>query len=75
MKNCIFLLLFVAFATILAAQAPQAINYQAIARNSAGNPVVNQAISVRFSILQGSTSGTVVYMETFTPTHPARRID
>ena len=47
------------------AQAPQAINYQAIARNSAGNPIALTSISVRFRILQGSSTGTAVYAETF----------
>lgn len=47
------------------AQAPQAINYQAIARDAGGN-IVTSAIGVKFRILQGSTSGTSVYEETHT---------
>ena len=50
------------------AQAPQAINYQAIARNSAGNPIPTTAIGVRFRILQGSATGTSVYAETYATT-------
>ena len=40
--------------------------YQGLARNSSGNPVTNQNISLRVSIRQGSVSGTVVYKETHT---------
>jgi len=46
------------------AQSPNAIPYQAVARNSSGNLLQNQAVSVRFSIREGSESGTVVYQET-----------
>ena len=46
------------------AQAPQAFPYQAVARNSIGNLLSNQNISVRFSILEGSNVGMVVYKET-----------
>lgn len=48
----------------LQAQAPQKINYQAVARNAAGNELQNQAIAVRFTIYNGSSTGTVVYQET-----------
>jgi len=36
------------------AQPTSKINYQAVARNAAGNPIVNSGISVRLSILNGS---------------------
>ncbi len=55
---CVILL-----ANVLIAQAPQAIKYQAIARNLNGDPVVNQDIAVKISILQGSDFGPVVYSE------------
>lgn len=42
----------------------QLINYQAVARNAAGNPVANQAIQVRFSIHQGAIGGAIEYQET-----------
>lgn len=45
------------------AQAPEGINYQAVARDNAGDPLSNQIISVRFSVLATSTSGTVLYQE------------
>ncbi len=50
------------------AQVPQAIPYQAVARNAAGNPVSNQAISIRFSILNNAANGPLLYRETQTAT-------
>nr|NQU89347.1 fibrobacter succinogenes major paralogous domain-containing protein [Bacteroidota bacterium] len=50
-------------ATILA-QVPQAFNYQAAVRDNAGNVLINQSVSFRMSILQGSTSGLPVFVET-----------
>ena len=46
------------------AQAPQAIPYQAVARDNAGNLVANQAVSLRFSIHDATAGGTIVYQET-----------
>ena len=40
------------------------IKYQGLARNSNGNPITNQSISLRISLHQGSAGGTVVYKET-----------
>lgn len=68
MKTIFLSLLFAAIATFAAAQAPQAINYQAIARDAAGNPIPNQAIGVRFRILQGERSDKEAYAETFAAT-------
>jgi uncharacterized protein (TIGR02145 family) len=50
------------------AQTPQAINYQGVARDNSGNVLVNQAISLRLSILTGSATGTAVYVETHATT-------
>ncbi|WP_118951586.1 exosporium glycoprotein BclB-related protein [Taibaiella helva] len=50
--------------SLLAQQAPQRINYQAVVRSAAGAPVVNQNVSLRFSILEGSAGGAVQYSET-----------
>lgn len=46
------------------AQVPQKFNYQGLARNSSGAPLVNKTINLRITILDGSASGSVVYMET-----------
>ncbi len=64
-----FFFLFISF--IALTQAPQGIPYQAIARNGAGNALVSQNISVKFSILNGSPSGSAVYVETHTTTTSA----
>ncbi|MFN8286178.1 MAG: hypothetical protein U0V74_05465 [Chitinophagales bacterium] len=58
--------LFIAllFAGTVTGQAPQKLNYQAVARNAAGNIIGNQAIGLRFTIRTGSNAGPVVYQET-----------
>jgi hypothetical protein len=54
-------------------QAPQFLNYQGIARD-AGGTIITTAIGVKFEILQGSASGTVVFDETNTITPSAAGI-
>ncbi|WP_222166627.1 collagen-like domain-containing protein [Edaphocola aurantiacus] len=55
----------IAFAAIQVgtAQAPQKFNYQGVARNNTGAALPNQSLGLRISILDGSSSGTVVYSE------------
>jgi hypothetical protein len=48
------------------AQVPQGLNYQAVARTADGVIIPTQNIGVRFSILDGSVTGTVLYSETHT---------
>jgi hypothetical protein len=50
----------------LTAQSPQGFNYQATVRNSAGELLVNQNANFQFTIVQGSPSGTSLYVETHT---------
>ena len=57
-------LCFVALFTF--AQIPQSMNYQAIARNSLGAALSHQAIKIRLSIHDGSSTGAIVYQETDT---------
>ncbi len=45
-------------------QAPNYINYQAIARDASGTILASSNIGVKFKILQGSPTGTVSYEET-----------
>jgi hypothetical protein len=52
------------FLTNASAQVPQKINYQAVARDAAGKIIPSKNISVRFSIRENGTTGTVVYSET-----------
>jgi hypothetical protein len=42
---------------------PAGIHYQAVARDNQGKELVNEKISVRFSILSGDPTGNVVYQE------------
>ena len=48
--------------------APESMNYQAVIRDGSGNVLASQAVSLRIKILQGSASGSPVYVETFAPT-------
>lgn len=50
------------------AQAPQKMSYQAVIRNSSDALVSETQIGMQISILQGSESGTAVYVETHEPT-------
>jgi hypothetical protein len=50
------------------AQAPQKMSYQAVVRNSGDALVTSTIIGMQISILQGSSTGTPVYVETQTPT-------
>jgi len=52
----------------LSAQAPHKMSYQAVVRNSSFTLVVNSPIGMKVSILQGSATGTPVYVETQTAT-------
>lgn len=63
MKHLIFLILIICAAVNLPAQAPHKFNYQAIARNAAGQALSNQTISVRFSIRDISSTGPILYQE------------
>ena len=48
-------------------QAPQKMSYQAVIRNSSNALVISTPVGMQISILQGSSSGTAVYVETQTP--------
>ena len=50
--------------TFAFAQVQDAMSYQAIIRNSSNELVKSQNVGMRFSILKGSATGTVVYSET-----------
>ena len=54
-------LLFLGFQCIA---QPQKVNYQAVALTAGGQPVKNQAIKLRLSIVDSSATGTVLYSET-----------
>lgn len=46
------------------AQVPHAFNYQSVAYDNEGNVLADREVAVKFEILQGSVTGTVVYAET-----------
>nr|NQU94138.1 hypothetical protein [Bacteroidota bacterium] len=52
----------------LFAQVPQAIHYQTVARDTSGNPLVNQSLGIEISIMQGDPAGPAVYVETYNAT-------
>jgi BclB C-terminal domain-containing protein len=62
--NNLLMILLIFMLPCFAQQAPQKINYQAVVRNAAGVPVINQNVSFRFSIVTGNTGGASVYTET-----------
>ena len=69
MKNFLLSLFVVCLcATGLTAQTPEKISYQAIVRNSSDAILANANIGMQISILEGSSNGTAVYVETQTPT-------
>ena len=67
MKKLITLAAFSLLTLAIFSQFPEKISYQFVVRNSGGTLVINQAVGVRFSILQGTPNGTVIYKEIFSP--------
>ena len=70
MKNNRLLLLIIGLCTMFAvqAQSPEKIDFQAMARDGSGNPLIDQSVGARISIRQGSPTGTIVYQEEHTTT-------
>ena len=66
-KFCIILTSFF-ITTGLLAQVPEKMSYQAVVRNGDNQLVTNQAIGMQISILEGSSTGTPVYVETHATT-------
>jgi hypothetical protein len=64
MKKLYALLTAVILTASTFAQPPEKMSYQAVVRNASDNLVTNQSIGMQISILQGSASGTAVYVET-----------
>jgi hypothetical protein len=68
MKKLYTLIASVVITLTVFAQAPSKMSYQAVVRDAADALVTSQAVGMQLSIVQGSVSGTVVYVETQTPT-------
>jgi hypothetical protein len=65
--NKLFFLLFTCMTVYtLHAQPPKKFNYQGIARQSDGTPMVSQSLGIRLSIMDSSTTGPIRYVETHT---------
>jgi len=63
MKNLIVLVVLFVYGNLLG-QVPQAFNYQGIARDANGTPIINTNISLRITLKEGGTPGLDVYKET-----------
>lgn len=64
MKHLTLLIITCFFSTAIFAQTPQAISYQAIARNATGVVLASQSVGIKIFIHTGSATGTVEYSET-----------
>jgi hypothetical protein len=64
MKNLFFLIITLMLCGSVTGQPPQAFNYQGIARDGSGAPLVERNIFLRISILQSTLPGSIVYQET-----------
>jgi hypothetical protein len=67
MKKLITLTLVLIITGNSFAQAPQKISYQCVVRDANGVLVTNRSIGIKISILQGTSTGAVVYQEIFSP--------
>ncbi len=67
MKKIITILSVVFLTATLWAQSPEQMSYQAVIREANGNFLSNHSIGMQLSILQGSPSGTAVYIERQSP--------
>lgn len=68
MKRLYTLLVSLSIMTMLLAQSPEKMSYQAVIRNSNNSLVSNTQIGMKISILKGSADGTEIYTEIQTPT-------
>ena len=65
MKKILLTLLSILFCAITFAQSvPQGINYQAVARDASGAVLMNQALTIQFSVISDITTSAVSWQET-----------
>ncbi|MEP7323444.1 MAG: tail fiber domain-containing protein [Saprospiraceae bacterium] len=67
MKKIFSLAAALFFTAIVWAQAPQKMSYQAVVHDAAGQLMKDKNIGMQLSVLQGSESGTPVFIERFFP--------
>ncbi len=63
MKNLLIILFLHHIASLSFSQTPQLINYQGVARDSLGHPLLNKIISLRLSILDSTSTGQTIFQE------------
>lgn len=63
MKKLVFIFALIV-TSVVHAQAPEKMNYQAIVRDADGNLLSNTTVGIQISILENNASGTEVYVET-----------
>ncbi|MEZ5055775.1 MAG: hypothetical protein R2879_01955 [Saprospiraceae bacterium] len=64
MKNIMFSIVFVLIAVVSAySQTPQNFNYQAVVRDGSGMTINNSQVSFRFTIVENSANGNLLYQE------------
>ena len=69
MKKTLLIFVSLLFCAITFAQnVPQGMNYQAVARDAGGAELSNQALTIKLSLLVGSSTGTVSWQETHSVT-------
>jgi len=66
-RSLLTLLLALIIFNQASAQAPKGINYQGVARDNEGKPIITKRISVRISILKNAATGEVEYAEVHEP--------
>ncbi|WP_455640938.1 hypothetical protein [Parabacteroides sp.] len=71
MRKKILVYMLICLSATVFAQAdkiPQAISYQAVARDAAGKVLIDKAIGVKVEILKGAANGSSIYSEIHKPT-------
>ena len=68
MKKIYSLFTALILTSILIGQSPEKMTFQAVIRDASNALLVNQNIGMQISILQGSNTGSALYIETHSPT-------
>lgn len=68
MKKVNFFVIAMLITILSIAQAPNAFKYQTVVRDASNAIIANQAVNFRISILEGSSSGPAVFVETHSAT-------
>ena len=66
MKNLFILVLPLCFSLLSFGQTPKTISYQGVARNSTGQPIPNQSIKIKLSLLETATRCKSLFVEIHT---------